>query len=265
MGYINKDLVDGGQLLSASFLNPGKETFKVSDIKITGYEEDPSYYYAQDYYANFYILDYAGRTVMGKDAYFEYLDSFDWDNGFFLGGKWSNNGSEIVPGGENDFEMSAGQAIWFSNPGGGENTFTFGTAGEVIQHEVTIPLVDGGNSIGNPMAAPVWVSSLTVTGYEDDPSYYYAQDYYANFYILDYAGRTIMGKDIYFEYLDSFDWDNGVFLGGVWTNNGADITPKGENDFQIPAGVGLWFSNPGGGENQFSVIFPQVVGEQAAK
>ena len=124
VGYMNNEMVDGGQLVSASFLNPGKETFRVSDIKITGYEQDPSYFYAQDYFCDFYILDYAGRTIMDKDTYFSYLDSFDWDNGVFLGGKWSNNGTEIVPGDENDFEMSAGQAIWLFNPGGGEKPFT---------------------------------------------------------------------------------------------------------------------------------------------
>lgn len=258
---------DNGQLISASFLNPGKETFKVSEIKITGYEEDPGYYMAQDYSADFYILDPSGRAVKGKNTYFEYRDPFDWVGySGFLGGKWYNNGEEITALADNDFELEAGQAVWFTNPGGGEAPFQFVTAGEVIQAEIPFPLADSGNGVGNPMATGVWVSDLFVTGYQEDPGYFMAQDYSADFYILDDAGRAIKEDNLYFEYRDPFDWIGySGFLGGKWYNNGVEVVQHGAGDVQLQPGQGIWFSNPGGGEKPFVLTFPQVVGEQATK
>ena len=268
VGYINTDGVTGGQLVNAAFLNPGKKTFNVSDIAITGYQEDAGFYESGDFTCNFYVLDSAGRTIAGKDKFFLYSDTWDWDSYAFLGGKWYNNGTvEIIPGGENDFALDAGLSVWLQLPeNDGSHTFQFGSAGEVIQAEIPFPLVTGGNGVGNPMAVPVWVSDLTVTGYEEDAGFYESGDFNCNFYILDSAGRTIAGKNKFFLYSDTWDWDQYAFLGGKWFNNGTmDITPKSENDFQLPPGCGVWLQVPeNDGEHTFVLTFPQVVGEQAA-
>lgn len=261
VGYINTTGRDGGQMVSASFMRPGASKYRVSDIQISGYEEA---FYENDFSVGFNILDNGGRTLMGKDLYFSYNDGFDFDNySGFLGGKWYNNSVEIVPGGENDFELENGQAVWLQMPAGSEGVVKFGTAGEVIQAEVPIPLIDGGNGIGNPMAVGVWVSDLIVSGYEEA---FYENDFSIGFNILDNGGRTLMGKDIYFSYNDGFDFDNySGFLGGKWYNNGVEIVPHGEGDFQLMPGVGVWLQAPAGSTGNVVFTFPQVVGEQAVK
>ena len=266
VGYINTDTVCGGQLISAGFLKPGTSGFNVSGITVSGYQEDTAFVDNNDFACDFYILDDAGRTIKETDKYFYYVDPCDWAGGF-VGGKWyDRNDQEVVAGGDNDLSLSPAQAVWLSMPAGdGEHTITFGTAGEVIQAEIQFPLVSGGNCVGNPMAVPVNLSSLTVTGYQEDTAFVDNNDYACDFYILDDAGRTNKEVGKYFYYVDPCDWAGG-FVGGKWYDrNDQEIVP-GENDFAIPATQGLWFGTPAGdGEHVQKIIFPQVVGDQAVK
>lgn len=264
---MNSETITGGQLVNAAFLKPGAKKFAVSGITINGYQEDTGFYENTDFSCSFNLLDNAGRTLTGKDNVFSYDDIFDWDSNSFLGGSWSNNGTQIVPGDENDFELEAGQAVWIQIPANdGEHVFTFGTAGEVIQAEVPFPLVTGGNGVGNPMAVGVWVSDLVISGYQEDAGFYENTDFSCSFNLLDNAGRTLTGKDNVFTYDDTFDWDSDSFLGGVWSNNGSAITPHDEGDIQLNPGQGVWLQCPANdGEHTFVLTFPQVVGEQAVK
>lgn len=260
VGYVNNDLVEGGQLVSASFLKPGSNGFNVSDIKITGYQEDTAFVDNNDYACNFFILDYAGRTITEEGKFFMYIDPCDW-NGGFEGGQWYDYlSNEVVPGGANDVALSPAQAIWLSLPGGdGDHTVTFGTAGEVIQDDVDYTLTEGGNCVGNPMAVGVRVSSLAVTGYEEDTAFVDNNDYACNFFILDYAGRTITEEGKFFMYIDPCDW-NGGFEGGKWYDYlSNEVEPEGDNDALLAPGQGLWFTIPGGDGDHTNVLkFPAI-------
>ena len=262
MGYLNKDTITGGQMISASFLNPGKQTFRVSDIKISGYEEASMY---SDFSLQFNILDDGGRTMSGRNIEFNYNDIWDWganeNMGAFTGGKWSNYGVEIVPGSEDDYELMAGQAVWIQIP---LEDVKFGSAGEVIQAEIPFPMVAGGNGIGNPMATGVWVSDLTITGYEEESMY---SDFSLQFNILDDGGRTLPGTNIEFTYNDVWDWsaneNMGAFAGGTWSNYGVEITEHhNADDYMLAPGEGIWIQAP---MENLILTFPQVVGEQAVK
>ncbi len=261
VGYYTAGTVEGGQLVSAAFLKPGAAGFWVSDIKLSGYQEDTAFVDNTDYTANFCLLDYAGRTTTAKGSYFFYSDAPDWAGGF-EGGVWYDADlTAITAQGENDLLLNPAQAIWLELPGGdGEHPVTFTSAGEVIQSDVSIDLVEGGNTVGNPMAASVWVSGLSLAGYEEDTAFVDNTDYTANFCILDYAGRTTTAKGSYFFYSDAPDWAGG-FEGGVWYD--ADltaITAQGENDVQLNPGQGLWFETPGGdGEHTVTLTFPAPV------
>ena len=43
VGYYTSPTVEGGQLVSAAFMKPGSTGFWVSDIKLTGYQEDTAF------------------------------------------------------------------------------------------------------------------------------------------------------------------------------------------------------------------------------
>ena len=250
VGYNSTKLIEGQQMISASFIGVGSDqTYWVSDLKISGYENDPMYanWDVAAYDANFFILDFAGRCLNETNRKFNYHDDLDSDDPIaWVGGTWLNNGAEITPHGENDYQLQAGDAFWFQG-----QSYTdgyqpvLGTSGQVISEDMAYATIEGQNGIGNNMSAPVWVSDLTIEGYQEDPMYanWDVAAYDANFFILDFAGRCLNEKNRKFNYHDDFDSDDPIaWVGGAWLNNGAAITPHGENDFQLQPGMGIWFA-----------------------
>ena len=258
VGYYTSPTVEGGQLVSAAFMKPGSTGFRVSDIKLTGYQEDTAFVDNAEYTASFCLLDYAGRTTTEKGKSFFYSDAPDWAGGF-EGGIWYDaDSAEVIAEGENDVLLQPAQAIWLVLPGGdGEHPVSFQTAGQVISEDISIDLVEGGNSVGNPMAAGVWVSGLALSGYEEDTAFVDNSEYTANFCILDYAGRTTTEKGKSFFYSDAPDWAGG-FEGGIWYDaDSSEVIAEGENDVMLEPGQGLWFMTPGGdGEHVVTLTFP---------
>ena len=125
VGYYTSPTVEGGQLVSAAFMKPGSTGFWVSDIKLTGYQEDTAFVDNADYTANFCMLDFAGRTTTEKGKYFFYSDAPDWAGGFEGGIWWDADSAEVEPQGENDVKLAPGQGIWLETPGGdGEHVVT---------------------------------------------------------------------------------------------------------------------------------------------
>ena len=241
-------------------MKPGSTGFWVSDIKLTGYQEDTAFVDNADYTANFCLLDFAGRTTKEKGKFFQYIDPVDWDNGGWMGGGWYDADTEsVVALGENDLMLKPAQAIWLELPvGDGEHPVSFQTSGQVIEEDIDIELVEGGNTVGNPMATPVWVSGLALTGYEEDTAFVDNADYTANFCLLDFAGRTTKEKGKFFQYINAVDWDNGGWIGGLWFDaDTVEIVPEGSCDAQIAPGQGLWFEIPvGDGEHKVQLTFP---------
>jgi hypothetical protein len=118
VGYYTSETVEGGQLVAAAFMKPGSTGFWVSDIKLTGYQEDTAFVDNGDYTANFCILDYAGRTTTDKGKFFIYSDAPDWNGGFEGGIWWDADSVEVVAQGENDVQLAPGQGLWLETPGG---------------------------------------------------------------------------------------------------------------------------------------------------
>ena len=115
-------MVEGGQVVSAAFIGVGKQTFNISDLKVTGWEEDESFLWG-DYGCTIYILTPGGATAMGKDQKFNYIASWSDDlndgDGGHLPGVWYDYQSQIiVPDSDNDFKLTPSQGLWFNTPVG---------------------------------------------------------------------------------------------------------------------------------------------------
>ena len=115
-------MVEGGQVVSAAFIGVGKQTFSISDLKVTGWEEDASFEWG-DYVCNIYILTPGGATATGKDQYFTYIASWNEELNDYAGGHepgiWYDYQSQvIVPDSDNDFKLTPSQGLWFNTPGG---------------------------------------------------------------------------------------------------------------------------------------------------
>ena len=120
VGYSNKDLRGNGQLASAVFENVGvAKTIKVSELKITGYEEA----YAGsgfDCMLTFTRMDEFGRTMEdpelhGADACMFYF-SATWDG---ENGKWNDpvwydlDGNEVT---DRTAKLLSGEGVWCNAP-----------------------------------------------------------------------------------------------------------------------------------------------------
>ena len=116
MGYNNKTLRDSGNAITAQFLNIGStEKFKLSDIKITGYQNNEDLKVVGGLVSeefNFTLLDYAGYT-METEQYFFWYD--EWDGEAWSGGQWWDiDYSPVVPE-ENDYDLQPGGAFWLTS------------------------------------------------------------------------------------------------------------------------------------------------------
>ena len=261
-------MVEGGQVVSAAFIGVGKQTFNISDLKVTGWEEDTAFEYG-DFACRIFILTPGGATASGKDQEFGYIASWsdelnDWAGGHLPGVWYDYQSNPIVPGGENDFAMKPGQGLWFFTPvGDGEHPTRLVSAGEVIQNTVQKELVEGGNCIGSPMAAPISITTLSVTGWEEDTAFEYG-DFACSAFVLTPGGATASGKNQEFGYIASWsdelnDWAGG-HLPGVWYDYQSQvIVPDSENDFKLSPSQGLWFFTPvGDGEHPTTLIFDSI-------
>ena len=124
VGYNNKTLRDSGNAITAQFLNIGStEKFKLSDIKITGYEEDEVFKWSTYEGTFFCALTKGGGTDYSEGKYFTWSAEWDYDNDVFLPGKWVDfNSQPITPHGAGDVLLEPGQAVWLNiSEGDGEH------------------------------------------------------------------------------------------------------------------------------------------------
>ena len=250
-------------MVTPNFCGVGSAAHKywVSDIKLTGYEEDSSYMYGQ-FTAYFTMLTPGGSSDPSEGKTFNYAADWDWGESKLGEGYWTDyNSQPITPHGAGDLELEPGQAVLLSTLGGdGEHLQMFVTAGEVITAETNVPLNDGEfTSVGNPYPVGVWVSDLAITGYEEDSSFMYGQ-FTAYFTILTPGGSSDPSEGKTFNYAADWDWGESKLGEGYWTDyNSQPITPHGAGDMQLPAGQGVLFSTLGGdGEHPQILIFPEL-------
>ena len=118
VGYNNTGLRDYGQLVTASFLGiTSGDTFNLSSVKITGYENNETFKDNGATDGDFYFtrLDDAGFTMDDTD-YFAWVDVYE--DGEWQGGAWYDyDGNEVNE--DNDYDIAIGEALWFIAPAAG--------------------------------------------------------------------------------------------------------------------------------------------------
>ena len=210
---------------------------------------------------NFTYTDPYGWTMNDYDMFGDDTVSFQWNDtydgepgeGEWTGGYWTDFwGNEISK--ENDVEIDAGVGIWFNSPIAGDGeTYQLVSSGQVAAQDCNFKLRDDGNGIGNGMSYTVKLSSITVTGYENNEDMIgnggTSGDF--NFTYTDPYGWTMNDYDMFGEDTVSFQWNDtydgepgeGEWLGGSWTDFwGNEITE--DFDVDIEMGKGIWFNSP---------------------
>lgn len=232
-------------------------TFNLSDIKITGYEQNESMMEngATDSDFNFTRLDDAGFT-MESEEFYGWVDVYE--DGAWLGGCWyDGEGNEINK--DNDVTFNVGEAFWFTAPiaENGEK-YTFVNAGQVNPNDLVYTLRDSGNVVGNPNPAVVKLSTISVNGYQTNQSMMEngATDSDFNFTFLDNAGFT-METEAFYGWVDVYEEDE--WLGGCWYDGeGNEINE--ENDVELKIGEGIWFTAPIAEDGEvYTLEFPSAL------
>ena len=253
VGYSNKDLRGNGQLASAVFENVGvAKTIKVSELKITGYEEA----YAGsgfDCMLTFTRMDEFGRTMEdpelhGADACMFYF-SATWDG---ENNKWNDpvwydlDGNEVNA--ENDFTFDFGEGFWLNAPESidGE-VLKLVSSGQVVAEDYSYPLRGNGNVVANPAPIDVAVFDMGVSGYEEA----YAGsgfDCMLTFTRMDEFGRTMEDPELHgadacmFYFSATWDGENGKWNDPVWYDlDGNEVTDR---TAKLLSGEGVWCNAP---------------------
>ena len=234
----------------------------LSSIKVDGYQEVPSFITAGLTQGDFYFnrLDELGGTI--AEEYYYWIDMIGED-GNWVGGIWLNIEDKIVGGTEEQVEfwgieatddvlLTQGEAVWFkaiAAEDGAKYKLIF--SGAVSPKDSVFPLVDDGNCIANPMPCDTMLSTVSVDGYQEVPSFISAGLTQGDFYFnrLDELGGTVAEE--YYYWIDMIGED-GNWVGGIWLNIEDKIVGGTEEqvefwgieaaeDVPLKAGEGLWF------------------------
>ena len=158
------------------------------------------------------ILDSLGYT---EQTYYWYQNSFGKDDG------WYNDDDDMIGVDVDDIVFAPGTGLWLTGIDGEELT----TAGKVYQADISIPLADDKQMIGNPYAASIGLAAnvtIEMTGKSNGDVY---------IEMLDSLGYT---EQTYYWYQNSFGKDDG------WYNDDDDVIGDDVDDIIFPAGQGLW-------------------------
>ena len=259
VGYSKLQLNAGGKnMMGSCFVNVGEETMRLTDLKVTGYEN--SEYYLQNVYEFTVTFQRRGNDGMPYATY-AYSDTTE-DMETWVGGKWydaMNGGTEITT--ENDVYLKAGSGLWFDTPTLEDcSGFYLTNSGEVLKGDFGFELNAGGKiGVCNMMPTPTTLTKLEIHGYEK--SEWYLQNVYEFTVTMQSLGNDGMPLATY-AYSDTTE-DMETWVGGKWydaMHGGIEITS--ENDVTINPGEGFWADTPELEDcTQFLMVFPKCLAE----
>ena len=126
----------------------------------------------------------------------------------------------------------------------------------MLADDCAFRLVQGKNAVGNPTAAPVWLTDVLVQGYQEDPSYVENWGYGASFFVVDTFGRCLFQQGNYFTYGDTLTSDDPIeWEGGIWLDaDGNEVVPQSANDLLIQPGEAIYWEG-----QAFTPGYPQTL------
>ena len=233
-------------MVGPCFVNVGDTTIRLSDIKVTGYENS-SYYLEEEYAAPSVVVQ---RRLSTGQPYAQYSWYDESDGESWLGGSWVK-----ALGEEDDPVLVPGDALWVQTPSLEDcEAFTFQVAGQVVSGAIAFPLNDGGKiSACNPTPVTIKLSQVEVQGYENS-TYYLEEEYAAPSVVIQQLLSTGQPYAQYSWYDES---DGESWLGGSWVKAMGEYEPE---ELELKAGDGFWVQTPDLEDcEQFTLVFPSAL------
>ena len=268
VGYSNTDIkLDGQQLQSASFITigakdaDGNNCVRLSDLKVTGYEEDIGVCYGS-IWIDMLHTDGSVPTVEGMPKSYLWVD--DPSSGFEAG--WYDTDltpladNQSVLGNADEITFACGEGICFNAKEGYEAYAKLVCNGEVVQGQVDFYVNKDGQQIaGNPLCRTIKLRELTITGYEDDIGVCYGS-IWIDMLHTDGSVPTVEGMPKSYLWVD--DASSGFEAG--WYDT--DLTPLADNqsvlgnadEIEFKAGEGICINAKEGYDAYAILKFPSL-------
>ena len=241
VGYANKGIVNGNQLVGFSFKDinavdeDGDPCVDLAKIEPQGYQES-EYLKTENYGTwgdiSFQILKSSGFADKIYDWYADCGDGETWE----IDGWYLHNGAKVEEG---EVTFKVGDGIWYNMNIDDLDGTVLPSAGEAIIDSQSIPLVNGNQAIANPCSYDVKLVADKVVpqGYQES-EYLKTENYGTwgdiSFQILKSSGFADKIYDWYADCGDGETWEPD----GWYVHNGAKVTV--DDDVTIKMGDALW-------------------------
>ena len=268
VGYSNTNIEkDGQQLQSASFITigakdaDGNNCVRLSDLKVTGYEEDIGVCYGS-IWIDMLHTDGSVPTVEGMPKSYLWVD--DASSGFEAG--WYDTDltpladNQSVLGNADEITFACGEGICFNAQDGYDAYAKLVCNGEVVQGQVDFAVNKDGQQIaGNPLCRVIKLSELSVTGYEEDMAVCYGAIWIDMLHI-DGSVPKVEGMPKSYFWYDDPDSD----LPAGWYDG--DMTPLADNqsvlgnadEIEFKVGEGICINAQDGYDAYAILKFPSL-------
>ena len=207
VGYINKNVVEGTKLVTASFSAIGQDGMLMSNLKPQGYEANQDMIDNGGTWGDFVI------TFLNEGG--EAVAVYGWDQ-TYGSASWNDDGAwvEYYNRDGDSFELiPPGTSIFFSAPAAdsGEDC-TLENAGEIVTKQISALLPEGTCCLGNPRATDISIDDLVPTGYLTNQDMIDNGGTWGDFVItfLNEGGEAVA----------VYGWDQ-TYGGGAWNDDGA--------------------------------------------
>ena len=251
VGYMGKALVDGNQMIGASFVSvgtvdgDGDACIKLSTIKPVGYEEVQDLIDQEGTWGDFsfQVLDGAGNMV----GWFAWNQDYDTANGEWLPGQWFDVINSVSITGEDaahEVLLKKGDGIWFNRATDFDlSGTTLQSSGEAILDAQDVDLVDGNQALAMPVSFDVKLSKVKPTGYEAIQDLIDQEGTWGDFsfQVLNGAGNMIG----WYAWNQDYDTANGEWLPGQWFDVINSVSITGEDathEKTFAPGDAVWFN-----------------------
>ena len=282
VGYMNQETSEGSALVTSPFVRINDtESFKITDLKVTGYRE--AFEEAGETY-----YEYFSVTKMDENGFAYNVESVHPEDCFqlswydeFVDGKWiagywfdAINGSIEEPVTDEIAEsFDYGAALLIDVQSAVGETAVIESAGAVSAINCAYELTPGSCIVGNPMPTPINIANVGIEGYRDTAATLGEWNYeYVILTKMDENGFAYNVESVHPEDTFQLDWydefDGKEWIGGYWYDviNGSYDVPVTEDDnIVINPGEGWLLDFQQLDEEVVTIEFPSPIAKPDAK